>query len=67
MTDAQPAKHFDRPPYRAEALGTKGWLGVMNADGVNCLTFESRPGAVVTGEAEAKLIAEEWNDRPLFQ
>ena len=62
MTDAQPAKHFDRPPYRAEALGTKGWWGVMNADGVNCLTFESRPGAVVTGEIEAKQIANAWNE-----
>jgi hypothetical protein len=68
MTDARPAKHFARPPYRAEAVGGRlGWWGVMNVDGVNCLTFASTPGAVVTGEDEAKLIAKAWNDGPLFQ
>jgi hypothetical protein len=34
----------------------------MNVDGVNCLTFESMPGAVVTGEIEAKQIAKAWNE-----
>jgi hypothetical protein len=34
----------------------------MNVDGVNCLTFESMPGAVVTGETEAKQIAKAWNE-----
>jgi hypothetical protein len=39
-----------------------GWWGVMNRDGVNCLTFTSKPGAVVTDEANAIRIAKEWNE-----
>ena len=60
--DAKPAEHFAHPPYRAENLGgAMGWWGVMNRDGVNCLTFLSKPGAVVTDEAAARQIAKEWN------
>ena len=33
----------------------------MNCNGVNCLTFESKPGAVVTDESNAVQIAEDWN------
>ena len=61
--DARPAKYFAHPPYRAEDLGGKmGWWGVMNRNGFNCLTFASKPGAVVTDEATAKQIAEAWNE-----
>jgi hypothetical protein len=61
--DAKPAEHFAHPPYRAEDLGgAMGWWGVMNRDGVNCLTFTSKPGAVVTDEANAIRIAKEWNE-----
>jgi hypothetical protein len=60
--DARPAKYFAYPPYRAEDLGgARGWWGVMNRDGVNCLTFTSKPGAVVTDEAAARQIADKWN------
>lgn len=60
--DARPAKYFAHPPYRAEDLGgAMGWWGVMNRDGVNCLTFTSKPGAVVTDEAAARQIADKWN------
>lgn len=62
MSDAKPAEHFAHPPYKAEDLGGKmGWWGVMNRNGVNCLTFESKPGAVVTDESNAVQIAEDWN------
>ena len=65
MTDARPTKYFAHPPYRAEDLGgTMGWWGVMNRNGFNCLTFASKPGAVVTDEATAKQIAEAWNEPP---
>jgi hypothetical protein len=60
--DAKPAEHFAHPPYRAEDLGgAMNWWGVMNRDGVNFLTFTSKPGAVVTDEANAIRIAKEWN------
>lgn len=35
----------------------------MNAQGVNCLTFPSKPGAVVTDYESAKKIAEVWNGK----
>lgn len=61
--DARPAKYFAHPPYRAEDLGGPiGWWGVMNRNGVNCLTFASQPGAVVTNETNAIHIAKEWNE-----
>ena len=61
---AMPNKHFANPPYRAELFYEKsGWSGVMNAQGVNCLTFPSKPGAVVTDYESAKKIAEVWNGK----
>ena len=61
---AVPAKHFAHPPYRAELFCEKsGWAGVMNAHGLNVLTFPEKPGAVVTDYAHAKQIAEQWNKR----
>jgi hypothetical protein len=33
----------------------------MNRNGFNCLTFESKHGAVVTDETTARQIAEAWN------
>lgn len=60
--NAQPAKHFANPPYRAELFSEKsGWAGVMNAHGVNCLTFPDKPGAVVTSMENAERIAAQWN------
>ena len=35
----------------------------MNKNGLNVLTFPEKPGAVVTDEANAKRIADEWNAR----
>jgi hypothetical protein len=59
-----PAKHFAFGPYRAESLGgSHGWGGVMNRNGFNCLTFPDKPGAVATSEANAKQIADEWNQK----
>lgn len=59
---ALPAKYFAVGPYRAEQVGPT-WWGVMNKTGVNVLTFADKPGAVVTDEAHAKQIADEWNKR----
>jgi hypothetical protein len=59
---AVPAKYFAVGPYRAEQVGPK-WWGVVNKTGVNVLTFSDKPGAVVTDEAHAKQIADEWNAR----
>lgn len=59
---AVPSKHFAIGPYRAEQVGPN-WWGVMNKSSVNVLTFLDRPGAVVTDEAHAKQIADDWNSR----
>jgi hypothetical protein len=60
---AVPAKHAAIGPYRAQDLGGPwGWWGVMNANGLNCLTFSDKPGAVVTDEMSAKKIADYWNN-----
>tara|TARA_R110000868_G_scaffold236886_1_gene490950 strand:- start:339 stop:791 length:453 start_codon:yes stop_codon:yes gene_type:complete len=60
---AVPAKYFAFGPYRAESLGgDRGWWGVINRSGVNCLTFPDKLGAVVTTEENAKQIADEWNE-----
>ena len=62
VTDAVPAQAFARGPYRAELFDAQSqWAGVMNANGVNCLTFKSQPGAVVTDFETAKAIANRWN------
>lgn len=59
---ATPAKHFAKPPYRAELFDAKSkWSGVMNRDGVNCLTFTDKPGSVVTDFESAQQIAADWN------
>ena len=63
---ALPAKYFAIGPYRAEQVGPT-WWGVMNANGVNVLTFPDRPGAVVTNEAHAKEIAEYFNSTDVFE
>lgn len=59
---AKPAKHFATPPYRAELFSEiSGWAGVVNARGINCLTFPDKPGATVTTFGQAQQIADEWN------
>jgi hypothetical protein len=60
--NAVPSKYFAVGPYRAEQVG-RSWWGVMNKNGLNVLTFPEKPGAVVTDEANAKRIADEWNAR----
>jgi hypothetical protein len=61
---ALPSKYFAIGPYRAESLGgSHGWWGVMNKNGFNCLSFAEKRGAVVTDEAHAHRIADEWNKR----
>ena len=62
---ALPAKYFAVAPYRAEQVGPN-WWGVVNKNGVNCLTFAEKSGAVVTDEAHAKQIADEWNQTAEF-
>jgi hypothetical protein len=59
---AVPAKYFAVGPYRAERIHGSVW-GVFSKNGVNVLTFPHKPGAVLTDEADAKRIADEWNAR----
>lgn len=62
MNNAVPTKHFDLPPYRAEAMGGDRW-GVVNRDGFNCLSFPDKPGAKFSTIERAHEIAAEWNSR----
>ena len=62
---AVPTRHFATPPYRAELFRPKtGWAGVMNAHGLNVLTFPEKPGACITTFREAQRIANDWNKEP---
>lgn len=64
VTDAVPNKHFGIAPFRAELFNTdpdRTYAGVMGASGVNCLTFKSKPGAVITTFENAQQIADLWN------
>lgn len=62
MSDGpQPNRHFAIPPYRAEMVGPR-WAGVMNAQGINCLTFMARPGAVISDFETCQAIAKQWNE-----
>lgn len=63
----QPNRYFASGPYKAEAIGPNGWWGVKNKNGFNCLTFTDRPGHVFALEAEAKSLAEEWNNGKVFE
>lgn len=62
IADAEPAKHFAFPPYRAELFNPEnGWSGVMNRAGFNCLYFRTSPGTTITRLHIAQAIAERWN------
>jgi hypothetical protein len=62
----QPNKYFAFGPYQAEAIGPNGWWGIKNKNGLNVLTFADRPGHVFALEAEAKRLADEWNNGKVF-
>jgi len=64
---AQPARYFAFGPYQAEAIGPNGWWGIKNKNGLNVLTFTDRPGHVFALEAEAKSLADEWNNGKVFE
>ena len=61
INDAKPAEYFANPPYRAE-LFHNNIAGVMNKNNINCLTFKSKRGAVLTSFELATAIAEKWNN-----
>ena len=63
----QPARYFAFGPYKAEAIGPYEWWGVKNKNGLNVLTFADRPGHVFALEAEAKSLADEWNNGKVFE
>lgn len=63
----QPARYFAFGPYKAEAIGPCEWWGVKNKNGLNVLTFTDRPGHVFALEAEAKSLADEWNNGKVFE
>ena len=56
----QPTKGFDIPPYHVESFYS-GWSCVCNANGVNCLSVDGRPGVKFTSIDLATKIAESWN------
>lgn len=60
VDDAQPAKYFNVPPFRAEQF-TKNTAGVMNKNNINCLTFKSSTGTTLTDFNTASKIADLWN------
>lgn len=61
---AAPAPYFAVPPYRAERFHpVDDTAGVVNANGVNCLTFSDRPGAVLSDFETCSHIAAAWNKR----
>lgn len=64
--DARPAKYHAFPPYSAQDAGVDGpcgLYGVFNRNGVNVLTFKSKPGAVFTSDkTQAEQIAKTWNE-----
>ena len=64
---AHPNRYFASGPYKAEADGPNGWWGVKNKNGLNVLTFTDRPGHVFALEAEAKSLADEWNNGKVFE
>ena len=66
IRDAVPNRHFNVAPFRAELFSTNKRTGatsagVISAQGINCLKFKSRPGAVLTNFETAKKIADIWN------
>ena len=63
----QPARYFAFGPYKAEAIGPYEWWGVKNKNGLNVLTFTDRLGHVFALEAEAKSLADEWNNGKVFE
>ena len=64
IEDARPNPSLDMPPYKAVLFSSKtGWSGVLNGNGINCLTFKSYPGLTIAPLSTAKLIAEKWNTK----
>lgn len=63
VMDAVPCQWFAFPPYRAEKLFC-GAGCVINANDFNCLSFLSKPGAVLTTFENAVEIARRWNLAP---
>lgn len=59
VNDARVNRHFAVPPYHVETFPIGS--GVFNANGFNCLEFESYPGAGFTSLQAAQMIAEKWN------
>lgn len=60
ITDAIPTPGFEIPPYHVESYPIGS--AVFNAQGFNCLSFKSRPGAKFTSKEIADEIAAKWND-----
>lgn len=57
-----PASYFAKPRYRAVLVNSSLRAAcVVNADGVNCLTFMDAPGVTLTDEQTARRIADLWN------
>ena len=62
LSSARPSEYFAKPPYKAEQFRAD-WdtAGVMNAYGINCLTFKDKPGAVLSNMTTCAALADKWN------
>jgi hypothetical protein len=64
ISSAEPSPYFAKPPYTAFAMNDKepnGLHGIYNAQGINCLRFKDKPGAICTTKENAIALAESWN------
>jgi hypothetical protein len=62
LTSFAPSKYLNSPPFVAKQFSEKtGWAGVLNRDGVNCLTVPSRPGVVIADMRTCMELAQMWN------
>lgn len=62
IQDAMPTPLFGSPPYHVEHFHIGSC--VCRADGFNCLSFKSKPGAKFTAPDVAQAICDDWNREP---
>ena len=64
ISSAEPNPYFAKPPYTPFAMNDKypeGVHGIYNSQGINCLCFRDKRGAVFTTKENAIALAESWN------
>ena len=59
VNDAKPLPGFSSAPYHVEVFPIGATI--CRTDGLNCLTFTSKPGATFTTPDVAQAICDKWN------